>query len=100
MNKSVNDYNNDNFVVKRDTIDPVKDGKMTFEFLNDVDYKNKILNEYYINDDIIVNGSRLVDHPLQKRILGIDGRYYYGRINNIYDAKGSDLIYKQFGIRI
>jgi len=95
-----NNYGIDNFVVKRDTINPDKDGKMTFEYLNDVNYKTKILNEYYINDDIIVNGSRLVDHPLQKRILGIDGRYYYGRINNTQDAKNSDMIYKQFGLRL
>jgi hypothetical protein len=95
-----NNYGTDNFVAKRDTIDPDKDGKMTFEYLNDVNYKNTILNEYYMNDDIIVNGSRLVDHPLQKRVLGQDGRYYYGRIDNIQDAKASDFIYNQFGIRL
>ena len=95
-----NNYGIDNFVVKRDTINPDKDGKMTFEYLNDVNYKTKILNKYYMNDDIIVNGSRIINHPLQNRKLSIDGHYYYGRINNTQDAKNSDMIYKQFGLRL
>ena len=43
------------------------DGKMNFDFLNDPQYTNKILNEYYLNDDMKLNGVKLNYHPQQSR---------------------------------
>ena len=50
------------------------DGNMTFDYLLDNNYKNKVLNKYYLNDDIKINGQRINIHHYQKK----NNRNLYG----------------------
>ena len=51
--------------------DPDNDGKMKFDYLTTPNYKNNILARYYIDDDVKINGSRMVQHPYQDRHWGL-----------------------------
>ena len=77
-----------------------EDGKMNFNYLVDPNYTNNILRNYYIDDDIKINGYRVVIHPNQT-VHNTGGkrrnRYYYG---NIPDLNYSDLVYNSYGIRL
>lgn len=57
---------------KKDKIDPTKDGKMSFDYLINPNYDKEVLGKYYLNDDIIINGSRLNNH------------YYQGKHNTFW----------------
>jgi hypothetical protein len=69
---SKNNFSNTNTNTKKDKIDPSKDGKMSFDYLINPNYDKEVLGKYYINDDIIINGSRLNDH------------YYQGKHNTFW----------------
>ena len=53
------------FISQRRNNDPDLDGNMSFDYLTNMNYKDSILARYYLDDDIKINGSRLVDHPGQ-----------------------------------
>lgn len=44
------------------------DGKMMFEFLKDPYYSQKIINQYYLNDDKKINGVKVNYHPYAKPV--------------------------------
>lgn len=74
------------------------DGNMSFDYLTDPDYKENILARYYINDDVLVNGARLVDHPYQFKQLGPDGKLYYG--DYVQNIAQNNRYYLNYGIRL
>ncbi len=39
------------------------DGKMTFNYINDPNYSNRIISQYYLDDDIRINGMKVNSHP-------------------------------------
>ena len=53
------------FITNRENNDPDKDGKMDFSYIYNPNYNANILDKYYLDDDIKINGNRLVYHPLQ-----------------------------------
>ena len=55
--------------------DANEDGKMSFPYINDPNYNNTIISNYYLNDDTKVNDARLVKHKYQ-----IKSGPYYGSI--------------------
>ena len=71
-------YNNckDTFFNEKD-LNYENDGKMNFDYLLNSNHKTNILNKYYLDDDIKVNGRRLNTHPYQfknyKNLLKKDG---------------------------
>ena len=71
---SINNFSNigANTNSKKDKIDPTKDGKMSFDYLINPNYDKEVLGKYYLNDDIIINGSRLNEH------------YYQGKYNTYW----------------
>lgn len=87
------------------------DGHMTFDFLTDLN-TNYVLNNYYINDDTKINGTRVNYHKYQEQVPNypIEGAppYIYGtllnhyqrrpKVWNKYDTYAQD-IYNQYGIR-
>ena len=81
--------------------DPDNDGKMKFNYLTNPNYKNNILARYYIDDDIKINGSRMVQHPYQDRHWGVSQRTlrkFYGDL--FWDQQHSDNIYNAYKIRL
>ena len=64
---SINNFSNigANTNSKKDKIDPTKDGKMSFDYLINPNYDKEVLGKYYLNDDIIIKGSRLNKHYYQ-----------------------------------
>ena len=81
--------------------DPDNDGKMKFDYLNNPNYKNNILARYYIDDDIKINGSRMVQHPYQDRHWGVSQRTlrkFYGDL--FWNQQLSDNIYNAHKIRL
>tara|TARA_Y100000389_G_C17426390_1_gene499793 strand:+ start:1208 stop:1561 length:354 start_codon:yes stop_codon:yes gene_type:complete len=96
-------YNNciDKFIDKN--LNYENDGNMTFDYLLDNNYKNDVLNKYYINDDIKVNGKRLNIHHYQfknnNNLYGLahfqkteDGKY--GNYKTF-----AEYIYNTYGVR-
>jgi hypothetical protein len=79
------------------------DGKMNFDYLLNSNHKTNILNKYYLDDDIKVNGRRLNTHPYQfknyKNLYGIVD--YQHTDNNNYGAYNTfaDYIYNIYGVR-
>ena len=97
-------YNNfkDKFVNEKD-LNYENDGNMTFDYLLNSNHKTKILNKYYLDDDIKINGQRLNRHPYQfknyKNLYGIvdyqhTDNYNYGAYNTF-----TDYIYNTYGVR-
>lgn len=97
-------YNNfkDNFVNEKD-LNYENDGNMKFDYLLNNNHKNIILNKYYLDDDIKVNGIRLNNHPYQlkndKKLYGIieyqyTDNYNFGKYNTF-----TDYIYNTYGVR-
>ena len=41
------------------------DGNMTFDYLLNDNYKDEVLNKYYLDDDIKISGDRINIHPYQ-----------------------------------
>lgn len=81
--------------------DPDNDGKMKFDYLPNPNYKNNILARYYIDDDVKINGSRMVQHPYQDRHWGLSQRTlrkFYGDI--FWFPQVSDIYYNAYGIRL
>ncbi len=105
-NKNKNNYI-ESFISQRQNNDPDLDGKMSFNYLTNPDYKNNILARYYLDDDIKINGSRLVEHPGQvkndcyKILLNRQRQNVkcYGSRDNI-NINNSNDIYANYGIRI
>ena len=96
-------YNNiDTFQSQRD-INIENDGNMKFNYLIDKNYTNTILQKYYLNDDIKINGMRVVNHPFQKK----NDLNLYGNPFNQREKPGvwgnfitfSDYIYNTYGVR-
>lgn len=74
------------------------DGKMNFEYLYNPNYMNSILKKYYIDNDIKINGKKLVNHPYQMRRT-VNGRdYYYGKY--ITNIPHNNDIYNKYGVRV
>lgn len=94
---SINNFSNINADAnsKRDKIDPLKDGKMSFDYLINPNYDKEVLGKYYLNDDIIINGSRLNEHYYQ-------GKYntYWGFLYNYPYRPVIRNIWKAFRITI
>jgi len=96
-------YNNyiDKFIDKN--LNYENDGNMTFDYLLDNNYKNNVLNKYYINDDIKVNGNRLNIHHYQvknnRKLYGMSHfqKKEYGKYGK-YDTF-TDYIYNTYGVR-
>ena len=81
--------------------DPDNDGKMKFDYLTTPNYKNNILARYYIDDDVKINGSRMVQHPYQDRHWGFSQRTlrkFYGDL--YWYLPHSDDIYNAYKIRL
>lgn len=106
------DIDIENFVSKRENNDPDKDGKMDFSYIYNPNYTKHILDNYYIDDDIKVNGNRLIYHPLQFKKRGYlskiaynywgpyeirDYNNYYGDYEN---KTKSNYYYDTTGIRL
>jgi len=101
---------------KRDKIDPTKDGKMSFDYLVNPNYDKELLGKYYLNDDIIINGSRLNDHYYQGKyntywgfLYNYPSRNITGNIGtpttpmkipNLDTVAKSDAIYNNYKVRL
>jgi len=96
------------------------DGNMTFEYLSNNNYKNVVLNKYYLDDDIKKSGKRINIHPYQRpyktKLLNIivNGKpknysinsYGSNPYNHIEDKKKygefktfAEYIYRLYGVR-
>ena len=96
------------------------DGNMTFDYLLNDNYKNEILNKYYLDDDIKKSGKRINIHPYQRpyktKLLNIivNGKpknysinsYGSNPYNHIEDKKKygefktfAEYIYRLYGVR-
>ena len=79
------------------------DGNMNFDYLLDNNHKNKVLNKYYLNNDIKVNGKRLNIHHYQlKNNRNLYGMAHFqkkdtGKYGNNHTF--ADYIYNIYGIR-
>jgi hypothetical protein len=103
---------------KRDKIDPLKDGKMSFDYLINPNYDKELLGKYYLNDDIIIKGSRLNEHYYQgkhntywgflynypsRTVTNNDGtptRTQSMKIPNLETVAKSDAIYNNYKVRL
>jgi len=96
------------------------DGNMTFEYLSNNNYKNEVLNKYYLDDDIKKSGKRINIHPYQRpyktKLLNIivNGKpknysinsYGSNPYNHVEDKKKygefktfAEYIYRLYGVR-
>ena len=83
------------------------DGKMTFAYLTDKNYKDKLLKKYYINDDIKVNNRRVNTHWLQTKYKIYEGSVYGVPMNHVKSINNewgksrtfAEYIYAKYGIR-
>ena len=87
------------------------DGNMKFDYLSDPGYTEKILYNYYVNDDAKINGNKVNYHPYQSsrqncRVEWGARPYVYGNIWcqrkpgrwNKLDNYGQE-IYDLYGVR-
>ena len=92
----------DTFMNEKDT-NFEKDGKMKFDYLTNDNYKNKVLNKYYLNDDIKKAGQRINIHPYQKKnYRNLYGIPEYQIVNNYIYGKYTtfaEYIYRLYGVR-
>jgi hypothetical protein len=80
-------------------LNPDNDGQMSFNYLVDPNYSSSRLSRYYINDDVKINGNRLMYHPYQnKHYNWFNNQGFYGDF--YYDVNTNDKIYKNNGIRL
>jgi len=97
-----NNNENDTFVNEKNA-NFENDGNMTFDYLTNPNYKNNVLNKYYLNDDIKKEGQRINIHPYQKKnyrnLYGIPE--YQINNNNIYGTftTFAEYIYRLYGVR-
>jgi len=79
------------------------DGNMTFDYLTNNNYKDEVLNKYYLNDDIKKEGKRINIHPYQiknnRNLYGIpeyqmQKQYEYGKFTTF-----AEYIYRLYGVR-
>jgi hypothetical protein len=96
INNINNIKNKEKFLTEN--IDPDKDGRMTFSYLTNPNYKNSILSNYYFNNDTVINGVRVMSHPYQISYSPNGRDKYYGTL--FYDKKKSDNIYYTTKIRL
>ena len=59
-------FTNQRYINPQDIIK--NDGQMTFEYLNDPNYKKNVLNTFYLNDDIKYNGVKVNYHPYKNPV--------------------------------
>ena len=94
-------YNNckDKFTLK--DLNYENDGNMNFDYLLDINHKNSVLNKYYLNDDLKINGRRLISHPYQlKNDRNLYGISVFQKIENVGNySTFSDYIYNTYGVR-
>jgi hypothetical protein len=76
--------------------DPLKDGKMKFDYLTNKKYSQNIVDKYYLNDDTRINRVRTVYHPYQVRNNPLYG--LAPRLN--LTIKDSDKLYNDYGVRL
>ena len=94
------------------------DGKMTFNYINDPNYSNRIISQYYLDDDIRIAGMKVNSHPYKvpvpncpssadllpyiysatpskhcRRNIGADGKSWWRK----YDTEAQD-IYNIHGV--
>ena len=70
---------------------------MNFKYLNDPNYDNNILNQYYLNDDTKINGVRVVYHPyMESQRIGNNNSY--GLLWN--SPVLSNDYYNKYGVRL
>jgi len=92
LNKNI--LNKDNFISVNN--DPINDGKMIFNFLQDPNYDNNIIQKYYLNDDTKINNTRIIFHPYQVKKI-----HYYGNPKFLSkDIRQSNNYYNIYGIRV
>jgi hypothetical protein len=107
-----NNNENDTFVNEKNA-NFENDGNMTFDYLTNPNYKNDVLNKYYLDDDIkksftifglkLYTDYRINTHPYQKKnyrnLYGIPEYQYesqsmYGKFTTF-----AEYIYRLYGVR-
>ena len=97
-----NNNENDTFVNEKNA-NFENDGNMKFDYLTNPNYKNDVLNKYYLDDDIKKSGNRINIHLYQKKnyknLYGIpeyqyQSKYRYGKFTTF-----AEYIYRLYGVR-
>lgn len=92
----------DTFIFKNNNID--SDGNMTYNFISDKNNTKKVLNKYYLDDDIKSSNIRTNIHPYQNK----NSRNLYGIPQHQIINSGkwgathstfSNYIYNYYGVR-
>ena len=98
-----NNNENDTFVNEKNA-NFENDGNMTFDYLTNPNYKNDVLNKYYLDDDIKSSNIRTNIHPYQNK----NSRNLYGIPQHQIINSGkwgathstfSNYIYNYYGVR-